>query len=141
VDDLVQARALCDRLGERYHLVFVKGEDGWTVARSETGAAEASAPAGEAVVVSREPGSAHFAYAKSGETITAFDPGYPAEETMWGADPGRLSHLMNALGLRPPADDAEESWTDADARAIVLAQRITGLRPATLFTEGSGSAP
>jgi Family of unknown function (DUF6461) len=139
VDDLVQAQALCDRLGESYHLLYVKGPDGWSVSRSatapaETAAAEASAPAGEAVAVSRSAGSARFEYAVSGETVTAFDPGYPAEETMWGADPGRLSHLMNALGLRPPMYEYEDEWKDSDARAIVLAQRITGLRPASLFT-------
>jgi hypothetical protein len=132
VDDLVQARALCDRLGESYRLLYVKGPDGWSVSRSETGAAEASAPAGEAVAVSRAPGSANFEYAAGGETVTAFDPGYPAAETMWGADPGRLSHLMNALGLRAPLDEYEDTWKDADARAIVLAQRITGIKPADI---------
>ena len=132
----MQAQALCDRLGESYRLLYVKGPDGWSVSRSEGGAAEASAPAGEAVAVSRAPGSAHFEYAVSGETVTAFDPGYPAEETMYGSDPGRLSHLMTALGLRPPMYEFENEWKDADARAIVLAQRITGLGPATLFTAG-----
>lgn len=132
VDDLVQAQALCDRLGESYQLLYVKGPDGWSVSRSGTSAAEASAPAGEAVTVSRAPGSAHFEYAVAGETVTAFDPGFPAAETMWGSDPGRLSHLINALGLRPPSDEYEDGWKDADARAIVLAQRITGIKPATV---------
>ena len=141
MDDLAEARALCERLGDSYQLLYVKGPDGWSVTRSATGAAPASAPGGEAVAVSRGEGAAHFEYAVGGETVTAFDPGYPAEETMWGTDPGRLAHLMTALGLRPPVDEFEDTWRDADARAIVLAQRITGLKPAALFTDGSGSTP
>lgn len=133
----MQAQALCDRLGASYQLLFVKGEAGWSVTRDgdDRTAAAASAPAGEAIVLSRSPGVAHFEYAVAGETVCAFDPGYPAPETMWGTDPGRLSHLMNALGLRPPTDESEDSWKDADARAVVLAQRVTNLKPATLFTD------
>jgi hypothetical protein len=135
VDDLVEAQALCDRLGETYQLLFVKGPEGWSVFRPGPGtaadAAAASAPAGVAVAVSRGDGSAHFGYAEDGEMICAFDPAYPGEETMWGADPGRLGHLMTALGLRAPMFEYED-LTDADARAIVLAQRITGIKPATI---------
>ncbi|GLY98541.1 DUF6461 domain-containing protein [Actinoplanes sp. NBRC 103695] len=119
--NLEDARALADRLGESYQLVYLKDESGWSV-----GAAEDS-NAAEMIVVSRTPQSSHFAYAVGGETVVAFDPGYPAPETMWGSDPGRLSHLMNALGLRPPDDDADESWQDSDARALLLAERVTGL--------------
>ncbi|MEU7908024.1 DUF6461 domain-containing protein [Actinoplanes sp. NPDC049118] len=72
--------------------------------------------------------AAHFGYAVDGATIAGFDPGYPTEETTFGADPGMLRHLMDALGLRPPSDESDTAWREADARAIVLAQRITGVR-------------
>lgn len=119
--DLEDARALAARLGESYELVYVRDETGWSVGRA--------APASfvEMIVVSRSPGTGHFAYTVGDETVVAFDPGYPAPETTWGSDPGRLSHLMNALGLRPPGDDTDESWRDSDARALLLAERVTGL--------------
>lgn len=79
-------------------------------------------------VLRHDAAAAHFGYAVDGTTVTGFDPGYPAEETIWGADPRLLRHLMDALGLRPPADESESAWQDAEARAIVLAQRITGVR-------------
>lgn len=119
--NLEDARALADRLGESYQLVYLKDESGWSVSVAEDSRAV------EMIVVSRTPQSSHFAYVVGGETVVAFDPGYPAPETMWGSDPGRLSHLMNALGLRPPDDDADESWQDSDARALLLAERVTGL--------------
>ena len=119
--NLEDARALADRLGESYQLVYLKDESGWSVSVAEDSRAV------EIIVVSRTPQSSHFAYVVGGETVVAFDPGYPAPETMWGSDPGRLSHLMNALGLRPPDDDADESWQDSDARALLLAERVTGL--------------
>jgi hypothetical protein len=72
--------------------------------------------------------SAHFGYAVDGTTVAGFDPAYPTEETVWGSDPGMLRRLMDALGLRAPADESDTSWQDAEARAIVLAQRITGVR-------------
>ena len=123
--DLEDARALADRLGESYQLVYLKDESGWSVSVSED--SRAASPAAEMILVSRTPQSGHFAYVVGGETVVAFDPGYPAPETMWGSDPGRLSHLMNALGLRAPDDDADESWRDSDARALLLAERVTGL--------------
>ena len=79
-------------------------------------------------VLRHDDASAHFSYAVDGTTVAAFDPGYPAEETIWGSDPGTLRHLMDALGLRPPDDESDTAWTQAEARAIVLAQRITGVR-------------
>jgi len=79
-------------------------------------------------VLSHDAGAAHFGYVVDGTTITAFDPGYPAEETTWGEDPRLLRRLMDALELRPPSDESERAWQDAEARAIVLAQRITGVR-------------
>ncbi|GAA3920205.1 DUF6461 domain-containing protein [Actinoplanes auranticolor] len=79
-------------------------------------------------VLRHDDAAAHFGYAVDGTTIVGFDPGYPAEETVWGADPGMLRHLMDALGLRTPTDEYEPTWQDAEARAIVLAQRITGAR-------------
>ena len=129
--DLAEAQAWCERAGPSYALLYVKDGPAWSVMPgSPLSAAAASAPVGEAVALSRSPGSSHFEYAISGETVTAFDPGYPAPETMWGSDPGRLSHLLTALGLRPPGDELDETWKDADARAIVLAQRVTGVMPA-----------
>ncbi|MFG1607643.1 DUF6461 domain-containing protein [Actinoplanes sp. NPDC049265] len=120
--DLADARALADRLGESYELVYVKDDTGWSVSR-----AAPSRETLETVTVSRGPGTSHFSYAVAGETIVAFDPGYPAPETTWGTDPARLSHLMTALGLRPPDDESDDSWRDADARALLLAERVTGL--------------
>jgi hypothetical protein len=79
-------------------------------------------------VLRHDRAAAHFGYAVDGTTVTGFDPGYPAEETIWGADPTMLRHLMDALGLRPPADESQQTWQGAEARAIVLAQRITGVR-------------
>ena len=132
--ELSDARDLADRLGESYELVYVKDGAGWSANRwllpATTGwsVGRAVTPGAlETIVVSRAPGSSHFAYAVGDETIVAFDPGYPAPETMWGADPGRLAHLMTALGLRAPDDEADDSWRDADARALLLAERITGL--------------
>lgn len=90
---------------------------------------EAASRGTEAVSVLRHDyASAHFGYAVDGTTVAGFDPGYPAEETSWGSDPAMLRPLMDALGLRPPSDESDESWLDAEARAIVLAQRITGVR-------------
>jgi len=79
-------------------------------------------------VLRNDRASAHFGYVVDGTTVAAFDPGYPAEETVWGSEPATLRPLMDALGLRPPADDLDTAWTQAQARAIVLAQRITGVR-------------
>ncbi|MET8148853.1 DUF6461 domain-containing protein [Actinoplanes sp. NPDC049668] len=109
---------------------------GWSVVIEPGGALgadhallEAASRGSAAVSVLRgEQHTAHFGYAVDGATIAGFDPGYPAEETIWGADPGMLRHLMDALGLRPPSDESETTWSDAEARAIVLAQRITGAR-------------
>jgi hypothetical protein len=90
---------------------------------------EAASRAAAAVSVLRhDTAAAHFGYAVDGTTIIGFDPGYPAEETIWGEDPQLLRPLMDALGLRPPSDEFETTWQDAEARAIVLAQRITGVR-------------
>lgn len=89
---------------------------------------EAASRGSAAVSVLRDESAAHFGYAVDGTTMVGFDPGYPAEETTWGADPGMLRHLMDALGLRPPSDESDTGWQEAEARAIVLAQRITGVR-------------
>ncbi|MEU4220855.1 DUF6461 domain-containing protein [Actinoplanes sp. NPDC026623] len=109
---------------------------GWAVVVEPGGALggdhallEAASRGSAAVSVLRDAGSAsHFGYAIDGTTVVGFDPGYPAEETTWGDDPGMLRHLMDALGLRPPSDESDTNWQDAEARAIVLAQRITGVR-------------
>ena len=109
---------------------------GWSVVIEPGGApaddpalVEAASRGGAAVTVLRDAkGTAHFAYVVDGVTVTAFDPGYPAVETTWGSDPQFLRRLMDALDLRPPSDESEHLWQDAEARAIVLAQRITGVR-------------
>lgn len=106
----------------------------WSVVIEPGGSLGADHPLLEAVsrgtaavsVLRHDHASAHFGYAVDGTTVAAFDPGYPSEETKWGSDPGMLRHLMDALGLRPPADDADESWQDAEPKALLLAQRITG---------------
>ncbi|MFC3385166.1 DUF6461 domain-containing protein [Couchioplanes azureus] len=72
--------------------------------------------------------SPRFTYAVAGTTTVAFDPAYPSPELTWGADPELLRHVMGAVGLREPAGEDEETWRDAEARAIVLAQRLTGAR-------------
>ena len=72
--------------------------------------------------------SPRFTYATGGATAVAFDPAYPSAEVTWGSDPGLLRHLMSAIGLREPAAEDEETWRDAEAKALVLAQRITGAR-------------
>lgn len=78
-----------------------------------------------AVAVLRHDDAApHFGYAVDATMIAAFDPGYPAEEVIWGSDPGQLSQLLQVVGLWPAADDA---WKEAEPRAIMLAQRITGV--------------
>jgi hypothetical protein len=39
-----------------------------------------------------------------------------------------LRPLMRALDIRQPDDENEAPWENAEAKAIVLAQRITGQR-------------
>lgn len=92
-------------------------------------------------VLRHDHASAHFGYAVDGTTVASFDPGYPAVETIWGSDPGLLRPLMDALGLRPPGDESDDNWRDAEARAIVLAQRITGVGlPAEVLSTAGPSA-
>jgi hypothetical protein len=82
----------------------------------------------EAVSVLRHDyASAHFAYAIDGTIITSFEPGYPAVSQMHGSDPQRLHEDMRLVGLRPPTDEDDNTWEDAVARAVLLAQRITGV--------------
>jgi uncharacterized protein DUF6461 len=69
----------------------------------------------------------HFGYAVDGTTVAAFNPAYPAEENMWGSDPGQLHQLLPVVGLREPTED-DDGWRDAWARAIMLAHKITGVR-------------
>jgi hypothetical protein len=156
VDDLSHARAACERLGDLFSLTYVKGVSpaqamrlvaagpdttvvpvgAWSVVvepGTDRGAdhelLEAASRGTEAVVVVRDDArSPHFGYAKDGRTVTAFDPSYPAEETMWGADPELLRPLMRAVGIRRPEDENDSPWEDAEAKAVVLAQRITGAR-------------
>ena len=57
-----------------------------------------------------------------------------------GLRPEFLRPLMTALGLRAPADEADTAWADATARAVVLAQRITGVRvPLDVLERASGT--
>jgi hypothetical protein len=39
-----------------------------------------------------------------------------------------LRPLMRAVGIRRPEDENDSPWEDAEAKAVVLAQRITGGR-------------
>jgi hypothetical protein len=156
VDDLSYARALCERLGDLFCLTYVKGASpaealrlvsagpdatvvpvgAWSAVvepgtdrGTDHDLLEAASRGTEAVVVVRDDArSPHFGYAKDGVTVTAFDPSYPAEETMWGSDTELLRPLMRALGIRRPDDENDEPWQHAEAKAIVLAQRITGQR-------------
>lgn len=154
MDDLAHARALCDRLGPTFCLTYVKGvAPREALRRMGASTGVRAVPAGAWSLVAEVGGSdtsdddrirvasrgaevvsllchelGHFAYAVDGVTVTAFDPAYPAEETAWGSDPVLLRPLMTALELRPPVDEADTAWHDATARAVVLAQRITGVR-------------
>ncbi|MFI5494133.1 DUF6461 domain-containing protein [Actinoplanes sp. NPDC051859] len=82
----------------------------------------------EALSVLRDDTALRFTYAVAGTTTVAFDPAYPSPELTWGADPELLRHLMRPLGLHEPAAEDEETWRDAEAKAMVLAQRLTGSR-------------
>ena len=154
MDDLAHARAVCDRLGPAFCLTWVKGADAAdALRRVGAGPGRTARDAGAwAVVAEVGPGSSsdddlirtasrgtevvsllchaqpHFAYAVDGVTVTAFDPAYPAVETAWGREPELLRPLMTALELRVPDDEADTAWQDAIPRAIVLAQRVTGVR-------------
>ena len=152
MDDLAHARALVERLGAVFCLGYLKGVDAtealrrmgagvvarhagaWTLVvepggtrTSDVGLIRVASRGTEMVSLSHH-GVDHFAYAVDGTVVTGFDPAYPAEETAWGSDPGFLRPLLTALGLRVPTDEADTAWQDATARAVVLAQRITGVR-------------
>jgi uncharacterized protein DUF6461 len=107
----------------------------WTVVIEPGGALGADDPVLRAAsrgsaavtVLRNDDAEPFFGYAVDGTTIAAFNPGYPADEAMWGADPGQLHHLLPAVGLREPAEDDEGSWRLAVPRAILLAQKITGV--------------
>jgi hypothetical protein len=103
-------------------------EPGGTLGADHALLEEASRGSAAVSVLRHGARAAHFGYVVDGTTITAFDPAYPAQETTWGEDPQFLRRLMDALELRAPADEHERGWHDAEARAIVLAQRITGSR-------------
>ncbi|MEV4640050.1 DUF6461 domain-containing protein [Actinoplanes sp. NPDC049548] len=108
----------------------------WTVVIEPGGAEgadhlllEAVSRGTEALSVLRDDeGAPRFTYAVGGTTTVAFDPAYPSHELTWGSDPELLRHLMQAIGLREPAGEDEETWRDAEAKALVLAQRLTGVR-------------
>ena len=140
-DALVRMGAYPDTVGERagpelagYAAAVAVGR--WTLVIEPGGAAgadhvllEAVSRGTEAVSVLRDDAaSPRFTYAGSGTTIVAFDPAFPSPEVMWGSDPGLLQHLMQAIGLREPSGEDDETWRDAEAKALVLAQRITGVR-------------
>ncbi len=103
---------------------------------------EAVSAGSEAVSVFRDASAApRFTYAKDGVTAVAFDPSYPSPELTWGAEPELLRHLMQALGLREPAGEDDETWRDPEAKALVLAQRLTNARvPADALTRPRLSA-
>lgn len=90
---------------------------------------EAVSAGSEAISVLRDASAApRFTYARSGVTAVAFDPSYPSAELTWGAEPELLRHLMQALALREPGGEDDETWRDPEAKALVLAQRLTGAR-------------
>ncbi|AGZ42475.1 hypothetical protein AFR_21015 [Actinoplanes friuliensis DSM 7358] len=64
--------------------------------------------------------SAAFAYAVDGEIVAGFEPGRPEA-------PAHLQPLLAEVGLRVPSGEGDDTWTDAVARALLLAQRITGV--------------
>lgn len=108
----------------------------WTVVIESGGAAGADHLLLEAVsrgtealsLLVDDEASPRFTYAVGGSTAVAFDPAYPAPELTWGSDPELLRHLMRAIGLREPGGEDEETWRDAEAKTLVLAQRLTGAR-------------
>ncbi|GAA2481008.1 DUF6461 domain-containing protein [Winogradskya humida] len=76
-----------------------------------------------------------FTYALDGAVAVAFDPAYPSPELTWGTQPDMLAHLTRAIGLREPDGEDDETWRDAEAKALVLAQRLTNARvPADALT-------
>jgi hypothetical protein len=90
---------------------------------------EAVSQGTEALSVLRdERATPRFTYARDARTAVAFDPAYPASELIWGTEPDLLSRLMYALDLREPAGENDETWRDAEAKALVLAQRLTNAR-------------
>lgn len=107
----------------------------WSVVIEPRGAHGADEPVLRAVsrgtsavsVLRNDDGEPFFGYAVDGTVVAAFNPGYPAEEAMWGAEPGQLHHLLPAVGLREPTEDDERSWELAVPRAVLLAQKITGV--------------
>jgi hypothetical protein len=103
---------------------------------------EAASRGTEALSVLRDvTGSSRFTYAIDGETAVAFDPAYPSAELVWGSQPELLNHLMHALGLHEPDAEDDDSWQDAEAKALVLAQRLTGTRlPADALTTATTTA-
>ncbi len=103
---------------------------------------EAVSAGTEAVSVFRDASAApRFTYARDGVTTVAFDPSYPSPELTWGAEPELLRHLMQALGLREPAGEDDETWRDPEAKSLVLAQRLTNARvPADALTRPRLSA-
>ncbi|MDI6102069.1 DUF6461 domain-containing protein [Actinoplanes sp. NEAU-A12] len=71
---------------------------------------------------------AAFAYAVDGDLVTGFEPGYPDLSSMHGTDSHRLWPMMRQIGFHPPTEeDGEEVWSTSVARALVLAQQITGV--------------
>ncbi|MFI5934511.1 DUF6461 domain-containing protein [Actinoplanes sp. NPDC051494] len=87
---------------------------------------EAASRGTEAMSVLRDDqATPRFTYALDGATAVAFDPAYPSAELTWGTQPDLLSHVMRAIGLREPDGEHDETWRDAEAKALVLAQRLT----------------
>ena len=162
MDDLEHARALADRLGDLFSLTYVKGVDeAEALRRSGAQPAASAGRAGdwavvlelsgdggadherlaelslgtEAVVVVRDDDRHAVLRVRQGrrhrERVRPELPGRGAD--VGRADPEMLRPLMRAIGIRTPDDETDEPWVDAPAKAIVLAQRITGARlPDTL---------
>ncbi|WP_433064788.1 DUF6461 domain-containing protein [Dactylosporangium sp. CS-033363] len=61
-----------------------------------------------------------FVWARRGEILVSFDPGYP-DEQRWGSDPGRLDAPLRELGFH----DGDEEYLQ---RTLALLERLTGVR-------------
>ena len=151
--DTVERRTLADA-GEMMHefdlgyprMAAATALDGWSMVIEPDGfegagdLLQAVSRGTEAVAVMQHDYAAshHFGYAVDGTMVAAFPPEQAVEQRIWGADPGRLSDDMLAVGILPAVDEYDEY---AVARAILLAERITASTvPADLLSRTFRSA-
>ncbi|GAA0799912.1 DUF6461 domain-containing protein [Spirilliplanes yamanashiensis] len=75
--------------------------------------------------------SPRVTHAVDGVTRLSFDPGYPDVDLMDGAEVDAVLPLLREFGFRDPeqsGDEGQDDHTTSAARAILLAQRLTGVR-------------